>query len=116
MGIEDIDTLKIQVHNLLNRLVGNEVKAELLVFFHNNPGVIDTIEGIARRIGRNAKSVESEIADFIALGLIQEHVIDRTKIFKFNREKDREIQGAIQSYLNVYGQLSKKRLLEGYKR
>jgi hypothetical protein len=34
---------------ILDRVLASESKAELLMLFHKNPGLIDTVEGVSRR-------------------------------------------------------------------
>lgn len=80
---------------LISQLLESEVKAELLVLFHKNPGLIDTVEGIARRIGRTGKAIEKAVEDFIQMGLLQAKRYGETIAVSLNRGKDREIQDAI---------------------
>ena len=65
---------------LLRRLLSSEVKAELLVLFHKNPELIDTVEGVARRILRRRS-------------------INRSEILSLDRAKDKEIQEKTAEYI-----------------
>jgi predicted transcriptional regulator len=84
---------------LIGQLLESAVKAELLVLFRKNPGLIDTVEGIARRIGRTSKAIEKAIEDFTHMGLLQLKRYGESVAFSFNWEKDREIQDAILEWL-----------------
>jgi len=55
----------------MGKLMGTEIKAELLRLFHMNPGILDTVEGIARRVGRMPKEVETEISTLVELGVLR---------------------------------------------
>jgi hypothetical protein len=80
---------------LISQLLENEVKAELLVLFHKNPGLIDTVEGIARRIGRTSKAIEKDVEGFIQMELLEAKSYGESVAVLLNHEKDREIQDAI---------------------
>ena len=80
-------------------LLASETRGELLILFHKNPGLIDTLEGVARRIGRTARSIEKEVNEFIRLGILSTKPIGNGQAIYLNLEKDREIQGFILSYM-----------------
>ena len=80
--------------NLVEKLIGSEAKAELLMLFHDYPDITDTIEGIAEKIHRHTGEIERDISDLIKLGLLEE-----TRVISFNKEKDREIQQQISKRL-----------------
>ena len=80
--------------SLFEKLMGSEVKAELLILFHNEPETTDTLEGLAKRIDKDAKTVKDDVEDLVELGLLTE-----VKLYSFNRDKDLEFQGQISSQL-----------------
>lgn len=86
-------------NELTVRLLDSEVKAELLVLFHKNPGLIDTVEGIARRIGRTAQAIKKDIKDFAQFGLVRVKKYDGVMAVSLNHERDKEIQDAILKHL-----------------
>lgn len=86
-------------NELLNRLVSSEVKAEILALFHKNPGLVDTLDGVARRVGRTAKSTEADVKDLVSLGVLRNRRIGRFTVLSLNRAKDRETQQAVAGYL-----------------
>ena len=79
---------------LLEKLIGSETKAELLMYFHDYPDTTDTIEGIAEKIHRKPQEIEHDISDLVELGLLQE-----VRVISFNKARDREIQGEISKRL-----------------
>jgi len=81
-----------ETKEIMKRLLESEVKAELLILFHKNPGLIDTPDGIARRIGRMGKQIEKDLRDFVELGLLTEKDTGGLKVISLNHEKDKEIQ------------------------
>jgi predicted transcriptional regulator len=56
---------------LLQRLLSSEVKADLLTLFHEDPGLVDTTEGLARRTGRTLKTMEEDLEDLLDLGVLK---------------------------------------------
>lgn len=84
---------------ILNSLLSSEVKGDLLVLFHKNPGLIDTIKGVARRIGRRANTIEQEVKDLIDLGVLGTKRIGTSEVIFLDRARDKEIQEIIANYL-----------------
>jgi KaiC/GvpD/RAD55 family RecA-like ATPase len=79
---------------LFERLLDTDVKADLLTLFHNNSGLQDSQESIARRIGRNPAEVQRELEDLVQLGILK-----KVEVYSFATERDREIQDAISKQL-----------------
>ncbi len=76
--------------DLLEKLIGSETKAELLMYFHDNPNATDTIEGIAGKIRRKPEEIQRDISDLVELGLLQE-----VRVVSFNKDRDQELQREI---------------------
>lgn len=85
---------------VLSKLLSSETKGELLILFRKNPGVIDTIEGVARRIGKRANAIEADVKEFLELGLLKTRRIGSADVIFLNTEVDREIQEVVAKYLN----------------
>jgi hypothetical protein len=88
-------------NRLFEMLISTEVKGDLLVLFHKNPGLIDTYEGVARRIGRIARSIEADVRDLVTLGILKVRQIGGREILLFDRSKDRETQETIVNQLKT---------------
>jgi hypothetical protein len=84
---------------LLERLLSSESKGELLMLFHKNPGIVDSIEGVARRIGKGKDQIESDVKDFIDLGLFNTTTAGKMVLISFSKERDREIQDSVTRYI-----------------
>jgi predicted transcriptional regulator len=86
--------------DLLQRLLSSEVKTELLTLFHANPGLVDTMSGVALRIGRTGKEVEGDVSDFVDLGLLMKRSLgsERLEVVQLNRTRDREIQASLERH------------------
>jgi KaiC/GvpD/RAD55 family RecA-like ATPase len=79
---------------LIEKLIGSETKAELLMFFHESPETTDTVEGIAKRIHRNPKDIERDLEDLVDLGILNE-----VRTLSFNKTRDQELQREISKRL-----------------
>ena len=86
-------------NELLSRLLSSEVKGDLLVMFHKNPGIMDTMDGVARRIGRTASVVEADVEDLVKLGLLRKKRIGKLEVILLNREVDKKIQESITEHV-----------------
>src|SRR5881398_3857239 len=80
--------------DLLEKLIGSETKAELLMYFHDNPDTTDTVEGIAAKIRRSPKEIERDVSDLVELGLLQE-----VRVISFSKDRDQELQKEISQRL-----------------
>lgn len=80
--------------DLLEKLIGSETKAELLMYFHDNPDASDTIEKIAAKIKRSTKEIERDVSDLVELGLLQE-----VRVLSFSKDRDQELQREISQRL-----------------
>jgi len=76
-------------------LLSSDVKADLLALFHKNPGLIDSIDGVARRIGRTANAIEKDVGELVDLGVLKRKRLSTSEVFLLDRAKDKEIQGII---------------------
>jgi predicted transcriptional regulator len=85
--------------SLLENLLGSDGKAQLLVLFRRNPGLIDEIDGIARRIGRKKEQVESDLKDLVEAGVLKEGRVGSIPVFSLDGKKDLEVQRAVGSYV-----------------
>lgn len=97
--LQEVFEVTIVPEKMLEMLLASETRGELLILFHKNPGLIDTMEGIARRIGKTARAIEQEVNDFIRLGILRTKPVGNGQAIYLNLEKDREIQNSILGYI-----------------
>jgi KaiC/GvpD/RAD55 family RecA-like ATPase/AraC-like DNA-binding protein len=93
---------------LFERLLDSDVKADLLTLFHNNPHLAETIEDIAKRIGRTPSEVQREFDDLVQLGIMR-----KTEVYSLGLERDEEIQDAISKQLALGEAAGLEEHLEG---
>lgn len=79
---------------LFERLLDTDVKADILTLFHNNAGLSETPDQLARRLGRNPTEVQRELEDLVGLGILR-----KDEVYSFGLDRDKEIQDAISKQL-----------------
>lgn len=85
--------------DILNKLLSSETKGDLLVLFHKNPGLIDTMDSVARRIGKIGTSIEEDIKDLLNLGLLRSKRIGSSEVIYLDHNRDKEVQETVANYL-----------------
>ena len=86
---------------ILSTLLASEVRGDLLILFHKNPGLIDTVDGIARRIGRTTITVISDLRELLLLGILKQKRIGASEVLFLDRAKDREILESVANHLKT---------------
>jgi hypothetical protein len=87
----------------MKRMVSSQAKAELLMLYHRNPGLIDTIEGVARRLGYGTFVVETEAKDLVDMGILRKKQVGRLMVYSLDAKRDRAIQlSAAESLKEMY--------------
>jgi hypothetical protein len=83
---------------VLERLLTSEAKGEILTLFHKNPGLVDTLDGVSRRIGKSKEQIEEDIKDFVELGILKGTKVGKLYLISLDARKDEEIQVMIADY------------------
>lgn len=86
---------------ILSTLLGSEVRGDLLVLFHRNPGLIDTVDGVARRIGRTTVAVISEVRGLLELGVLKQKRIGNSEVVYLDRARDRALLESVANHLKT---------------
>jgi len=92
-----------QKNELFQMLFSTEVKGDLLVLFHKNPGLIDTFEGVARRIGRIAKAIDADVRDLLTLGVLRSKQVGGHQVLYLDQSRDKATQETIVNHLKELG-------------
>ena len=83
---------------MIDRLLSSDVKADLLALFHNNPGLTDSIDGLARRIGRAANEIEADVKELLDLGALSKRA-GKSEVIYCDRKNDMKIQQIVSNRL-----------------
>lgn len=85
----------------LHLLLSSEIRVHLVTMFHKNPGIIDTTEAIARRIGCLPEAIISDLEEMTRLGVVRKRNVGLKEVFSLDRKKDAEVQSSIREYLRT---------------
>jgi len=90
-----------EVAQMLATLLSSEVKGDLLTLFHRNPGLLDSIDGVARRIGRTGTTIEQDVKSLVNLGVLKLKKIGTIEVLSLDRTRDREILEALANHIKA---------------
>src|SRR5439155_26663788 len=93
---------------ILSTLLGSEVRGDLLVLFHRNPGLIDTVDGVARRIGRTTVAVLNEVRELLELGVLRQKRIGPFEGVSIDRAKKGELLEPVANHLKTVRKTGEK--------
>jgi len=79
----------------ISKLLGSDVKLEILALFHENPELVDRIDGVSRRVGRDTCEVQAEVRDLIDLGVLRTRTIENSKVIYYDQKNDVKFQKEI---------------------
>src|SRR2546428_9724204 len=92
-------------NQLFQSMLSSEIKGDLLVLFHKNPGLIDSLDGVARRIGRLGTAIQADVQDMVSVHILGTRRIGGREIIFLDRSGYSAAQETILNYLNhVNGQ------------
>jgi hypothetical protein len=84
---------------LFQSMLSSEIKGDLLVLFHKNPGLIDSLDGVARRIGRIGPAIQTDVQDMVNAHILGTRRIGGREIIFLDRTGDKAAQETILGYL-----------------
>jgi hypothetical protein len=80
-------------------MLSSEIKGDLLVLFHKNPGLIDSLDGVARRIGRVGAAIKADVQDMVNVRVLGTRQIGGRDVIFLDRTGDKAAQETIMHYL-----------------
>jgi hypothetical protein len=86
-------------NQLFQLMLSSETKGDLLVLFHKNPGLIDSLEGVARRIGRVGTAIQADVQDMVNVRILGTRQVGGREIIFLDRSGDKAAQETIMQYL-----------------
>jgi len=84
---------------LFQSMLSSEIKGDLLVLFHKNPGLIDSLDGVARRIGRVGTAIQADVQDMLSVHILGSRQVGGREIIFLDRSGDKAAQESILNYL-----------------
>jgi hypothetical protein len=80
-------------------LLSSGLKGDLVVLFRKNPGIVDTLEGVARRLGVTPDAIQTETSELLGLGFLKSKRFGNDSVVYLDETKDKEIQESAAKYL-----------------
>jgi hypothetical protein len=64
---------------------------EMMALFRNNPNIIDTAEGLAKRLGTTKEKIDFDIINLVNLGVLKTKYVGKTPILYVDKKRAEEI-------------------------
>ncbi len=75
--------LEEELANFLKNVVNSMAKLDLINFFFSNPYTIDTVDGLALRIGRRVEGIEKTVEELSEAGILEKRVQGELVLYAF---------------------------------
>lgn len=92
--MDDMDPLLLE---FIQSRVNSFIKWDLVRFFHDNPHAADTADSIARYIGRDARTIESELKGLVRVGVLQQNRVSGVSVYALTN--DRNVRDLVSSFV-----------------
>ncbi len=87
-----MDDMDPELLEMVQSAINSFIKWDLARFFYENPNTTDSIENIARYLGRNAAAVEPELKELVESGYMEERQLGPVAAYSLSSDPDRRQQ------------------------
>jgi hypothetical protein len=94
-----MDDMDPEVLEFLKTTVNSFIKWDLVIFFFENPHTTDTIDNIARYIGRDAVVIKSDLEDLVRSGVLEQHSAGNLTVYSLT--KDAQVLEKIKHFVSA---------------
>src|SRR5512136_615633 len=94
-----MDDMDPEVLEFLKTTVNSFIKWDLVIFFFENPHTTDTIDNIARYIGRDAAVIKTDLEDLVKAGVLEQHTSGTLTVYLLT--KDAQIREKIKHFVSA---------------
>jgi hypothetical protein len=94
-----MDDMDPEVLEFLKTTVNSFIKWDLVIFFFENPHTTDTIDNIARYIGRDAAVITPDLEDLVQAGVLEQHASGTLTVYSLT--KDTQIREKIKHFVSA---------------
>lgn len=77
-----------QLLDFVRKKADTFVKWDLIRFFHNNPHAANTAENIARFAARDPRTVEHDLDELVASGVLEVNVSGKTRVYQYAKQQE----------------------------
>jgi len=86
------------IEELLNSICDSIIKIGLVIFLHQNPGALDTAEGLSRWLGKTEKEVQNALEELVFVGIVDVFGEGSSAIYSYTQ--DEHILQVIDQFIN----------------
>lgn len=94
-----MDDMDPEVLEFLKTSVNSFIKWDLVIFFFENPHTTDTIDNIARYIGRDATVIKNDLEDLVRSGVLEQHSAGDLTVYSLT--KDTQVREKIKHFVSA---------------
>jgi hypothetical protein len=94
-----MDDMDPEVLEFLKTTVNSFIKWDLVIFFFENPHTTDTLDNIARYIGRDAAVIKPDLEDLVRAGVLEQHTSGTLTVFSLT--KDVQVREKIKHFVSA---------------
>ncbi len=94
-----MDDMDPEVLEFLKTTVNSFIKWDLVIFFFENPHTTDTIDNVARYIGRDATVIRADLESLVAAGVLEQHTAGNLTVYSLT--KDAQIRERIKHFVSA---------------
>lgn len=88
---------------LFDLWMDSPLKVQIVSFYHRNPGMIETVEGLAQRIGSDPERVRKTVADHLKLGFLHERNLGSVKVIVYDPSSEKRLQDYVAQQVKSRG-------------
>jgi len=75
------------VEKILNSICDSIIKIGVVIFLHQNPGALDTAEGLSRWIGKTEKEVQQALDELVKAGIVEVFGEGSSAIYSYTQDE-----------------------------
>jgi hypothetical protein len=94
-----MDDMDPEVLEFLKTTVNSFIKWDLVIFFFENPHTTDTIDNIARYIGRDAAVIAPDLEELVQAGVLDQHASGTLTVYALT--KDAQVREKIRHFVSA---------------
>ena len=94
--------MRDELQQLISTRIDDLVKLELALYFQQNPSFVDRAEGVARRVGRDPRTVEDALRALAEGGLLERFELGSGKYVLYSYTRDPDMRALMDGLSSAY--------------
>jgi len=99
LSISSHNLINAELLNFLHNKVNSFIKWDLVRFFHDNPHTKDTVENVAKYVGRDTKTIQHELNDLVKANVLCTEEISGFTLYRL--AQDTQIRQTINTFIEA---------------